>query len=146
MMLETVTLALALADVRLALEEAVFATEVTADRARSVADALASLATAEGNALPLISLPGLRPDAQLSSREQEVLALLAEGRTNKAIAEALYVSPNTVKRHVTALKHKLRAASRVQLATIATRHELHHHAATSITRDPCSAVSLPPHR
>jgi DNA-binding CsgD family transcriptional regulator len=50
-----------------------------------------------------------------------VLALVAEGRSNKAIAEALYVSPNTVKTHVASLLHKLGAQTRVQLAAIAAR-------------------------
>jgi two-component system NarL family response regulator len=60
----------------------------------------------------------------LSPREREVLALVAAGQTNKAIASALYVSPNTVKTHVTALLHKLQADSRVQLAAIATKQGL----------------------
>ena len=50
-----------------------------------------------------------------------VLALVAEGRSNKAIAEALFVSPNTVKTHVASLLNKLHAESRVQLAAIAAR-------------------------
>ena len=50
--------------------------------------------------------------------------LVARGQTNKAIAEALYVSPNTVKTHVSSLLHKLQADSRVQLAAIATRQGL----------------------
>jgi DNA-binding CsgD family transcriptional regulator len=57
----------------------------------------------------------------LSRREREVLALVAEGRTNKAIADALFVSPNTVKTHVASLLHKFHAETRVQLAAIATR-------------------------
>jgi DNA-binding NarL/FixJ family response regulator len=61
---------------------------------------------------------------ELSPREREVLALVAEGQTNKDIASALYVSPNTVKRHVTSLLNKLHASTRVQLATIAARQGL----------------------
>ncbi len=57
----------------------------------------------------------------LSPREQEVLALVAEGRSNKAIAEALFVSSNTVKTHVASLLTKLQADSRVQLAAMATK-------------------------
>jgi DNA-binding NarL/FixJ family response regulator len=61
----------------------------------------------------------------LSPREREVLALVAEGRSNKAIAEALFVSPNTIKTHVASLMNKLHADSRAHLAAIATRHELY---------------------
>lgn len=60
--------------------------------------------------------------ACISPREREVLALVAEGRSNKAIAEALFVSPNTVKTHVAALLTKLDVESRVQLAALAARH------------------------
>jgi DNA-binding NarL/FixJ family response regulator len=50
-----------------------------------------------------------------------VLALVAQGQTNKAIAEALFVSPNTVKTHVASLLTKLDVDTRAQLAAIATR-------------------------
>ena len=43
----------------------------------------------------------------LSSREREVLALMAEGRTNRAIAEVLFVSERAVERHVTSIFSKL---------------------------------------
>ena len=42
----------------------------------------------------------LAPLGQLSAREREVLALMAEGRSNKAIAERLFVSEYTVQKHV----------------------------------------------
>jgi DNA-binding NarL/FixJ family response regulator len=57
----------------------------------------------------------------LSPREREVLTLVAEGRSNMAIVEALFVSPNTIKPHVASLLNKLRADSRVQLAAMATQ-------------------------
>ncbi len=44
--------------------------------------------------------------------------LVAEGRSNKAIAEALFLSPNTIKTHVASLLHKLDADSRAQLAAM----------------------------
>jgi DNA-binding NarL/FixJ family response regulator len=59
---------------------------------------------------------------RLSPREREVLALVAQGRTNKAIAEALFVSPNTVKTHVASLLTKLDVDTRAQLAVLATQH------------------------
>jgi DNA-binding NarL/FixJ family response regulator len=44
--------------------------------------------------------PGGDPLERLSGREREVLALMAEGRSNKAIAERLFVSEYTVQKHV----------------------------------------------
>jgi DNA-binding CsgD family transcriptional regulator len=62
--------------------------------------------------------------ASLSAREREVLALVAEGHSNRVIADTLFVSPNTVKSHVASLLNKLHADSRVELATIATLHDV----------------------
>lgn len=119
------------ADLRAELRQAASAAAEAAARARSVAELLdEALAALTGTdlapALVPIPLSAARHEAdRLSAREREVLILVAGGRTNKAIAEALYVSPNTVKTHVTSLLHKLRADSRVQLAAIATQYGLH---------------------
>jgi DNA-binding NarL/FixJ family response regulator len=43
----------------------------------------------------------------LSEREQEVLALMAEGRSNSAIGQALFLSPKTVEAHVRSIFAKL---------------------------------------
>ncbi|NMB87476.1 MAG: helix-turn-helix transcriptional regulator [Chloroflexi bacterium] len=43
----------------------------------------------------------------LTDREREVLELLAQGMTNKEIAEMLFISTNTVKRHIKAIFEKL---------------------------------------
>jgi DNA-binding NarL/FixJ family response regulator len=56
---------------------------------------------------------------ELSPRELEVLGLVARGRTNREIAEALVLSPLTVKTHVSRILTKLRARDRVQLVVIA---------------------------
>jgi DNA-binding NarL/FixJ family response regulator len=50
-----------------------------------------------------------RPDPLdgLSPREREVLSLMAEGRTNSSIAEALVVTEGAVEKHVTSIFHKL---------------------------------------
>jgi DNA-binding NarL/FixJ family response regulator len=53
-----------------------------------------------------VALPGRR-GKQLSSREWEVLDLLREGRTTADIARRLFVSPVTVRRHVSAILRKL---------------------------------------
>ncbi len=62
---------------------------------------------------------GLQSD--LTPRELEVLKLLAEGKTNKAIAQEIGVSSHTVKFHVTSLLGKLNAQSRTEAVVQATR-------------------------
>jgi len=52
----------------------------------------------------------------LSVREREVLALVAAGRTNAEIADALFISPKTASVHVTHILQKLGVASRVEAA------------------------------
>jgi DNA-binding NarL/FixJ family response regulator len=47
------------------------------------------------------------PLDELTPREREVLGLMAEGRTNRAIAEQMVVSERAVERHVTAIFSKL---------------------------------------
>jgi len=47
------------------------------------------------------------PLSKLNDREGEVLALMAEGKTNRAIAKTLYMSERAVERHVTAIFTKL---------------------------------------
>lgn len=56
----------------------------------------------------------------LTARETEVLALLAQGLTNKEIAEALVISTNTVKRHLKAIFGKLDVHTRTAAAARAT--------------------------
>ncbi|AVT41198.1 hypothetical protein C6W10_05105 [Plantactinospora sp. BB1] len=54
------------------------------------------------------------PVEPLSQRELQVLAQLAAGRSNREIANALYVAPGTVKAHLNRIFRKLEAASRLQ--------------------------------
>jgi two-component system, NarL family, nitrate/nitrite response regulator NarL len=58
---------------------------------------------------------------RLTSREREVLALVAAGISNKGIARELQVSPNTVKFHIAAILDKLDAASRAEAVVAALR-------------------------
>ena len=55
----------------------------------------------------------------LSSREQEVLQLLSRGMSNREIATRLFISPETVKDHVRAIRSKLGVANRVHAAQMA---------------------------
>jgi DNA-binding NarL/FixJ family response regulator len=57
----------------------------------------------------------------LTSREREVLALLADGRSNREIARLLRVSEKTVKTHVSSVLAKLGVADRTQAALVAVR-------------------------
>ncbi len=59
----------------------------------------------------------------LSPREREVLALLVQGLSNRAIAETLVISPNTVKRHLQAIFEKLGVNNRAAAVAIALREE-----------------------
>jgi DNA-binding NarL/FixJ family response regulator len=51
---------------------------------------------------------GRDPLAELTARERDVLGLMAEGRTNRAIAQELVISEHTVEKHVTSVMAKLR--------------------------------------
>jgi pimeloyl-ACP methyl ester carboxylesterase/DNA-binding CsgD family transcriptional regulator len=64
------------------------------------------------------------PTAGLSSRELEVLRLLASGRSNKQIAEALVITRNTVAKHVTSILTKTESANRTEATSYAHRHRL----------------------
>ena len=68
-------------------------------------------------------LDGTSPSssAELTPRERQVLALMAEGLPNKAIARRLDISEHTVKFHVNAILGKLGAQSRTEAVTRATR-------------------------
>ena len=61
---------------------------------------------------------------QLTAREREVLKLLAEGLSNRAIADRLVLAESTVKGHVATLRQKLQATSRLHAVVQADRHGL----------------------
>lgn len=65
----------------------------------------------------------LTPSAleELTEREREVLDLLAEGFTNQGIAERLFISTNTVKRHLKSVFEKLNVSNRAAAAALVTR-------------------------
>ena len=61
---------------------------------------------------------------QLTPREAEVLALVAHGRSNRAIGEELYIEEETVKTHISNILAKLHLADRTQAAIYALRRGL----------------------
>ncbi|MGH9860317.1 MAG: response regulator transcription factor, partial [Candidatus Acidiferrales bacterium] len=67
--------------------------------------------------------PNRKPD-RLTGREVEILALVAQGLSNKKIAGQLVLSEHTVHRHVANILAKLDLSSRAAAAAYATRHNL----------------------
>ena len=88
---------------------------------RSVVDGNTVLAP--GAAGLIAGRPGgdVRGIAALTGREHEVLAQLAEGRSNREIARSLRVTEKTVKTHVSSVLAKLGVADRTQAALLAVR-------------------------
>jgi DNA-binding NarL/FixJ family response regulator len=82
----------------------------------------------EAQRIPPLAEAGQGADAgpaahieQLTPREREVLALLIQGHTNRQIAEALLISPNTTKKHVDHILQKLGASTRAGAVAAALR-------------------------
>ncbi len=86
-----------------------FAAPPVAQTCRALAD------LAERNARRAI------PRQRVSPRERDVLGLLAEGSSNRDIAQRLRISPRTVEKHVESLGHKLGADGRSSLIAMAAR-------------------------
>ncbi len=84
----------------------------------------ATLAPEAAQALVHAATQPSTPGFDLTERERAVLALLVEGLNNTQIAAQLFVSPSTVKSHVSNLLSKLGVASRTEAATLAMRHGL----------------------
>jgi DNA-binding NarL/FixJ family response regulator len=86
-----------------------------------------------GMALEMFSTSGMksrqgsaaaRSDLQLTERENQVLTLLVEGKSNSEIADALSVSVHTAKAHVCSILQKLSVHDRVQAAVKAVKENL----------------------
>ncbi|MCP5011822.1 MAG: response regulator transcription factor, partial [Aestuariibacter sp.] len=63
----------------------------------------------------------INPFTELSERELDVLKLIADGQSNNNIAESLFISPKTVKNHVSNILGKLHLGDRTQAAVYAWR-------------------------
>ncbi|MGZ9225881.1 MAG: response regulator [Anaerolineales bacterium] len=64
------------------------------------------------------------PHASLTEREADILRLIAEGRSNKEIAAALYLTEGTIKGYVSTIFDKLGVEDRTQAALYAVKHKL----------------------
>ena len=71
--------------------------------------------------VPRLSRGYREPGADLTIREREVLALVAEGLSTSDMASHLFVSTNTVRNHVQSILSKLGAHSKLEALVIATR-------------------------
>ncbi len=86
-------------------------------QAKKVVDAYSRMA----RSAPLQERAEPRDDLDITAREREVLALVADGATNQEIAQQLSVSIYTVKSHVRSILHKLDATSRNEAAQRAAK-------------------------
>ena len=80
-----------------------------------------SIVPAVGRKTPAVAEPSPLARLGLTRREEEVLGLIAGGRTNRQIAETLFISPKTATLHVSNILGKLGVTNRVEAATIAHR-------------------------
>jgi non-specific serine/threonine protein kinase len=112
-----------LADARRYLDERAFASAWAAGSALSPEEALADvLAEPEPITSPLARVTG--NNAGLSPRELDVLRLMAEGNSDRQIADTLSISPKTAGNHVSSILAKLGVTTRTAAATHAVRHGL----------------------
>jgi two-component system nitrate/nitrite response regulator NarL len=82
------------------------------------------MAEKSGEANPMPAAADQSGVASLSTREMEILKLIARGDSNKLIARALAIAETTVKVHVQHIFRKLQLSSRVQVAVYAAAHRL----------------------
>lgn len=84
----------------------------------------AEIRAAFGGNSVAVSKPGDTPTNLLTQREQEILALIAAGRTNQEIAQLLHIATGTVRVHVHAILQKLEVRDRTQAAILALQKGL----------------------
>jgi len=111
----------AVARIRAALGEEAFAAAWAAGRALPLDGAVAEALAASPE--PVASVPAPSTHG-LTPREQEVLRLLVDGRSNQAIADQLFVSLRTAESHVRHIYDKLDVTSRAAAVAYALRHGL----------------------
>ena len=71
--------------------------------------------------MPFVKGESISP---LTSREREILSLVAKGKSNSQIAEALFVREVTIKTHLNSIYRKLNVDNRVQAVLLAQQTEI----------------------
>ncbi len=90
--------------------------------ARKMLDKLQQLAqAADPHPTPLQFPSANHSDVALNDKEENVLRLIVAGKTNRQIAEAVFLAEGTVKNDVSRIMKKLHAATRTELAVMALR-------------------------
>lgn len=79
---------------------------------------------ASGILREMTTVQSVDPIDDLTTRERDILELVAEGRTNREIGEELYLAEKTVKHYMTNVLQKLHVRSRVEAALLAQKREL----------------------
>jgi DNA-binding NarL/FixJ family response regulator len=82
---------------------------------------IARIAHMVGNGMEVFKEPAVSATPSLTEREREILELIASGATNREIAGALFLSPNTIKEHSSTLYRKLGARNRTDAVQRAQR-------------------------
>jgi len=94
---------------------------------KAIRDAVSGRSTLSPEAARVLAQatrPTTQPSSGLTERESEVLNLVAQGRSNQQIADALVVSLATVKAHISNILGKLQVSSRTEAIAYAIKHKL----------------------
>jgi len=83
-----------------------------------------TISSTAAQALVHASLHPFRPGESLTEKEDEVLGLLVKGKTNKEIGEELFLSPGTVRFHVSNILSKLGVSNRTEAVSFVLQHGL----------------------
>ncbi len=91
---------------------------------RAACQGRSTLAPEAARALINATRPAKQPLFDLTEREQEVLQLVVQGKSNQQIADALIISLATVKAHISNILSKLQVSSRAEAIAYAVKHKL----------------------
>ena len=95
-----------------------------ADLAAVLRQALAGNVHYAGSRAAADAAAAAQPDWDLTARENEILRALAEGQSNKQMAQQFWLSEQTIKYHLTNIYRKLGVGSRTEAVRLAYEHGL----------------------